>query len=438
MARTKQTARPKDIKAIKVARAELFGPSTDNPSGQLTLVPIGQSEPSELFSFRSCISAPKVDSNSDPEEEVHKGVPSFISEQSEMAKDSDLWPIPTDLKIENIGLHSEPVVSWCVDYYEKPRSKEGSEIVLRIVFEDSKGKEKTKDLGVVLYTKDYADAIDDLRFKLLESKKSTSNITEYVASKGLKLGDNVESTEASTSSLHSGKQGSQAKSDKGPVPTQTTSINNDTPDTQVSVQNKPASKAVSKQDDAANSDHGDSKPPKPKRKAKVTFDRPSGFVPGVTTVDGDQETTGVKMFIGPNNKKKIEDDWEELNRCSSGSEAQDEKANLGESPQSQHSGGNPPLANPVPHFGLEDLNERTFANQEMIEAERQLLDGGGGDDEEEQEEDDGEAHNGGEEEDVGEPNGDDEKGGGDGGDEENGGEEEEEEEEEEGEVTPSR
>ncbi|KAL3679203.1 hypothetical protein R1sor_022159 [Riccia sorocarpa] len=150
MARTKQTARPKDIKTIKVARAELFGPSTDNPSGQLTLVPIGPSEPSEQFSFRSCISAPKVDSDSDSEEEVHKGVPSFISEQSE--------------------------------------------------------------------------------------------------------------------------------------------------------------------DNAENSDHGDSKPPKPKRKAKVTFDRPSGFVPGLTTVDGDQETTGVKMFIDPNNKKKIEDDWEELNR----------------------------------------------------------------------------------------------------------------------------
>ncbi|KAL3698027.1 hypothetical protein R1sor_012103 [Riccia sorocarpa] len=577
--------------------------------------------------------------------------------------------------MENIGLHTEPVVSWCIDYYEKPRSKEGSEIVLRIVFEDSKGKEKTKDLGVVLYTKvyddvfleiwwenlrskqlrktnlamalfdrgllakkgkggildswsgsltvakDYSDAIDDLRFKLLESKKSTSNVwwfleqckkykldcgslgrvpqsvffkrhtdpkfqfTKYITSKGLKLADHVESTEASTSSLHTGK-GSQAKSDKGPVPTQTTSVTNaDAADTQVSVQNVPGSKAGSKQVAAEDPDQGDSKTLKAKRKAKVTFDRPSGFVPGVTTVDGDQETTGVKMFIDPSNKQKIEDDWEELNRwtqyislgqparaqqgmtnsrdyevcidvgivqiafegiceeyeieficgtyevldmskdadwcktpddyfllvklspnghvtsfndivpqrfkpcilnfqrdpkkdlefspptrsfkgegtehsktrklreqknrtirllqgapksdysstsaakgyvnetssSSSGSKAQDEKAHLGESPQSQHSGGNPPPANPVPHFGLEDLNEGTFANQEMTEAERQLLDGGDGDDEEEQEEDDGEAHNGGEEEDGGEPDGDDEEGGGDGGDEENGG-----------------
>ncbi|KAL3697500.1 hypothetical protein R1sor_011576 [Riccia sorocarpa] len=309
MARTKQTVRPKDITAIKVAKAELFGPSTNNPSGQLTLVPIGPSEPSEWFSFRSCISAPKVDSDLDSEEEVRKGVPTFISEQSEMAKDSDLWPVPIDLQIENIGLHSEPVVSWCIDYYEKPRSKEGSEIVLRIVFEDNKGKEKTKDLGVVFYTKvydnvfleiwwenlrskqlrktnfamalfdrgllsmkgkgglldtwsgtikegkDYMDSIDDLRFKLLESKKSMSNVwwfleqckkykldcgslgrvpqsvffkrhttpkfqfTKYITSKGLKLADHVESTEASTSSLHTGKQGSQTKSDKGPVPT---------------------------------------------------------------------------------------------------------------------------------------------------------------------------------------------------------------------------
>ncbi|KAL3699736.1 hypothetical protein R1sor_017758 [Riccia sorocarpa] len=139
--------------------------------------------------------------------------------------------------------------------------------------------------------------------------------TKYITSKGLQLADHVESTEASTSSLHTGKPGSQTKSDKGPVPTQTTSVTNaDAADTQVSVQNKTVSKARSKQTAAENSDQGDSKPPKSKRKAIVTFDRPSGFVPGVTTVDGDQETTGVKMFIDPNNKKKIEDDWEELTR----------------------------------------------------------------------------------------------------------------------------
>ncbi|KAL3696837.1 hypothetical protein R1sor_010913 [Riccia sorocarpa] len=188
----------------KADRAELFGPSaSDNPSGSVTLVRIGPSEPSECFSFKNCISAPKADSNSYREEEVTKALSHTF---------------PSNLR----------------DLLSK------------------KGKGGLLDswAGSLNDAKDYMDAIDDIRFKLLEAKQSTSNFWWFF--------EQCKKYKLDCKSLGTRKQGSQEKPDKEPVATQNTSATgNARVGTQVSGQKKePGSKSGSKQIVEDNSDQG--------------------------------------------------------------------------------------------------------------------------------------------------------------------------------------
>ncbi|KAL3691238.1 hypothetical protein R1sor_004889 [Riccia sorocarpa] len=185
MARVKQTARKSVPKVVRVDRSELalIGPTpSPNSSGQVTLVRIAQSELTVslarlvFLSFQQCISQPKADSDSDREEVNQEGCPSDL----EMA-DPDNWPLPTDLQIENISDHWEPIVSWCVDYYDRARNQEQKDITLKLVVEDGKGKERMKELGTVFYANAFADLTmlevmwENLRNKQL--KKSIAAMT---------------------------------------------------------------------------------------------------------------------------------------------------------------------------------------------------------------------------------------------------------------------
>ncbi|KAL3682592.1 hypothetical protein R1sor_000614 [Riccia sorocarpa] len=82
---------------------------------------------------------------------------------------AELWPLPSDLKME-IDLHNEPgLVSWVVDYFKRGRNP--PEIVLRIKGAEVVGKEtKAKDLGVVCFTRPN-DAGLEIWFEVLKNKQ---------------------------------------------------------------------------------------------------------------------------------------------------------------------------------------------------------------------------------------------------------------------------